>query len=65
MATTNTGYKGYSKLLKVTNDGTNRPLDDNNRLCSETGLPQSIKDNIISDPDYVPPIQDLISCPTS
>lgn len=65
MATTNTGYKGYSKLLKVTNDGTNRPLDDNNMLCSETGLPQSIKDNIISDPDYFAPIQDLISCPTN
>ena len=65
MATTNTGYKGYSKLLKVTNDGTNRPLDDNNMLCSETGLPQSIKDNIISDPDYFAPIQDLVSCPTN
>lgn len=65
MATTNTGYKGYSKLLKVTNDGTNRPLDENNMLCSETGLPQSIKDNIISDPDYFAPIQDLVSCPTN
>lgn len=63
MATENTGYKAYRKLAKVTNDGTNRALDINDQLCEETGLPQHIKDNIISDPNYIPPVYDIISCP--
>ena len=63
MAIENTGYKVYTNLLKVTNDGTNRPLDINNNLCSESGLPQAIKDNLITDVDYIPPFEDLTACP--
>lgn len=59
----NTGYKAYATLSKVTNDGTNRPLDINNNLCSESGLPQAIKANNDSDPDYIAPILDTVSCP--
>ena len=54
MAATNTGYRAYISLIKVTNDGTNRPLDINNNLCSDSGLPQVLKDNALSDPNYVP-----------
>lgn len=63
MAAENTGYKAYAKLLKVTDDGTNRPLDINNNLCSESGLPQHQKFNLISDPNYVSPVLDLTACP--
>ena len=63
MAIENTGYKAYTNLLKVTNDGTERPLDDNNMLCSDTGLPQSVKDNLTTDIDYIPPFEDLTACP--
>lgn len=57
----NTGYKKFLKLLKV--DNLDRPLDVNNDLCSESGLPQDSKDNLISDPDYIAPVQDLVMCP--
>jgi hypothetical protein len=63
MATQNTGNKGYLKLVKVTTDGNDRPLDDNNMLCSDTGLPQSVKNNLIADPDYIAPFEDLTACP--
>ena len=63
MATQNTGNKAYLKLVKVTTDGTERPLDDNNMLCSDTGLPQSVKDNLTTDVDYIPPFEDLTACP--
>ena len=63
MATENTGYKGYSTLLKVTNDGNNSPLDINNSLCSESGLPQATKSNTIGDPDYIAPVYDIVTCP--
>ena len=59
----NTGYKGYSTLLKVTNDGNNSPLDINNTLCSESGLPQATKSNTIGDPDYIAPVYDIVTCP--
>ena len=63
MATENTGYKAFAKLLKITDDGTARPLDVNNNLCIESGLPQAFKDNIESDPDYVAPVYDTTACP--
>lgn len=63
MPGTNTGYKGYAKLLKVTDDGTHRALDVNNELCSESGLPQDFKTNINTDPDYVAPVLDTTMCP--
>ena len=63
MAIVNTGYKGYSTLLKVTNDGNNSPLDINNNLCSESGLPQATKSNTIGDPDYIAPVYDIVTCP--
>jgi hypothetical protein len=57
----NTGYKGYSTLLKV--DSLDRPLDINNNLCSESGLSQDTKPNTIGDPDYVAPVLDTTACP--
>jgi len=60
---TNTGYKEYAKLLKITDDGTARPLDINGHLCSESGLPQAFKDNVDTDPDYVAPVYDTTACP--
>ena len=63
MATENTGYKGYSTLLKVTNYGNNSFLDINNNLCSESGLPQATKSNTIGDPDYIAPVYDTVTCP--
>ena len=63
MATENTGYKGYSTLLKVTDDGTSRPLDINNNLCSVSGLSQATKTNTIGDPDYIAPVYDIVMCP--
>lgn len=63
MALENTGYKAYTDLLKVTDDGTSRPLDINNNLCSESGLPQATKSNTIGDPDYIAPVYDIVTCP--
>lgn len=63
MATQNTGNRIYVKLRKVTNDGTNRPLDDNNNLCVTTGLAQSVKDNNVGDANYIPPFVNLTLCP--
>jgi hypothetical protein len=59
----NTGYKAYAKLLKITDDGTNRALDVNGNLCSESGLPQAFKANVDTDPDYIAPIEDTEFCP--
>src|SRR6476646_3384535 len=59
----NTGYKIYTTLLKVSNDGNNYPLDDNDELCSISGLPQSSKTNTFGDPDYIEPSLDYSSCP--
>ena len=61
----NTGNKIYSKLVKVSNDNNNNPLDENNELCSVTGLPQAYLDNTPSNPNYIPPFEDLNSCPIS
>ena len=63
MASQNTGYLGYSILAKVTDDVNQYPLDINDQLCSESGLPQHTKPNSASDPDYVAPILDETSCP--
>ncbi len=63
MPIVNTGYKAYTKLIKVTNDANNYPLDVNNNLVSVTGITQDIKDNVLGQADYIAPIQDLISCP--
>jgi hypothetical protein len=59
----NTGNKVFSRLLKVIDDGTDRPLDVNNELCSVSGLPEVRKDNTSGDPDYIAPSQDLNACP--
>lgn len=63
----NTGYLAYSKLKKVVDGGPydGQALDDSDHLCSDTGLPQSKKDNNVSDPDYVAPIYDTTSCPVA
>lgn len=62
---TNTGYKAWLKLIKVVDGGPydGSPLDDNNDLTSISGLPQSSKDNIDTDPDYVPPVLNTTDCP--
>lgn len=65
MATENSGYKAYAKLLKVTDDGTSRALDVNGDLCSESGLAQDFKNNTPSDPDYFPPVLDTTMCPVT
>lgn len=63
----NTGYQGWTGLLKVVDGGTHdgEPLDINNQLCSETGLPQVNKPNIDSDPDYIAPVLNLEECPNT
>jgi len=63
MATENTGYLGHSKLVKITTDGTDRQLDDNNNLVSDSGMLQSVKNNDFSDTDYIPPVEDHGECP--
>lgn len=65
MAEENTGYLAYGKLKKVADGGSfdGQALDDNNDLCSVSELPQSKKDNNVSDPDYVAPIYNITSCP--
>lgn len=59
----NTGKVIYKRLKKVTDDGTNRPLDVNNVLTSVSGLPQATKLNIVGDPDYVAPVTNEELCP--
>lgn len=63
MALINTGLKGFARLAKVTNDGTNRPLDVNGRLIAGTPNAQHIKLNTPGQPDYIPLVQNLIACP--
>lgn len=59
----NTGNKIFNKLVKVTNDINEYPLDINDELCSVTGLAQAEKTNTLGDPNYIAPFQDLTSCP--
>ncbi len=66
----NTGNEIIVKLLKVRTDiiDPNDPyyqeaLDDDNNPCRLSGKPQSTKDNIQGDPDYIAPRQNLIKCP--
>lgn len=59
----NTGNKIFTKLVKVTNDINEYPLDINDELCSATGLAQAEKTNTLGDPNYIAPFQDLTSCP--
>ncbi len=65
MATTNTGYKAFTTLLKVAHGGPHdgEPLDINDHLCSVTGLPQATKSNNVGDPDYIEPVIDEEACP--
>lgn len=52
-------------LLKVTNDGLAQPLDVNDNLCSQSGLPQFEKSNEIGTEGYISPVFDTSSCPIS
>lgn len=61
----NTGNKIFTKLLKVTDDINQYPLDINDELCSVTLLPQAEKSNTLGQPDYIAPFQDLTACPLS
>lgn len=67
MATTNTGYQTWTGLKKVVDGGVHdgEALDNNNNLVSVSGLPQSKKNNNVSDPNYVAPILNTIACPTT
>lgn len=48
----NTGYAINTKAKKVTDNVSELPLDDNNQLTSQSGLPQSTKAILITDPEY-------------
>lgn len=65
MAIENTGYQAWTKLKKVVDGGPHdgEALDDNNYLVSSSLQPQSIKDNNLSDPDYVAPVLNETACP--
>lgn len=65
MASENTGYQAYRKLLKVVDGGPHNgePLDINNSLCSVSGLPQDSKDNNTGDPNYIDPVLNTEDCP--
>jgi len=58
----NTGNKGWTQLLKVTDDVNEYPLDAGNALVSITANPQDSKANTSGDPDYVAPVPSL-DCP--
>ena len=58
-----TGYKGWTQLLKVTDDVNEFPLDAGNALVSITSNPQDSKGNTIGDPDYVAPVYSPGDCP--
>lgn len=59
----NTGMQVPTLLRKVTSDGNQFPLDVNNIRTSVSGNPQHTKPNVISDPDYIAPIENLLDCP--
>lgn len=59
----NTGYKGWTQLLKVTDDVNEFPLDAGNALVSITSNPQDSKPNTFGDPDYVAPVYSPGDCP--
>lgn len=61
----NTGYKIYTTLLKVSDDVNQHPLDVNGQLCSISGLPQDSKSNTSGQPDYVAPTLDYTLCPVN
>lgn len=54
----------YAKLKKVADDPrfSGQELDVNGRLCSVTGLPPVTVDNLTSNPNYYPPINDAAQC---
>lgn len=60
-----TGYKIYRTLRKVSNDGSNTPLDINNIPIATSGEVQDTKSNVVGDIDYVSPISDPSFCPIS
>lgn len=57
----NTGYKIQPQLKRVTNDINEYPLDENDNLCSVTGLPQAVMANPVDDPTYK--VEDHERCP--
>lgn len=61
----NTGIKIVLTLKKVVNGGDHdgEALDENDDLCSVSGLPQAVKVNDVGDPDYIAPYENLDSCP--
>lgn len=58
----NTGFQVPTLLRKVSTVE-QYPLDVNNIRTSVSGLPQHTKPNVMSDPDYIQPIQNLLDCP--
>lgn len=59
----NTGRKIYTRLLKVSDDGLNTPLDIDNVPTSISGKPQAVKLNTLGEEGYITPSEDLVLCP--
>ena len=59
-----TGYKIYSNLYKVSNDGNEFPLDKNNNSIAHTKLRQDRKPNKVGEVDYVDKVFDDVTCDT-
>lgn len=60
--TYNTGIAKINTLLKVS-ENNNEPMDDDNKLVSNSGKPQSTKPNVLGSPDYVAPLENFNACP--
>lgn len=56
MKINNTGVKRVTKLIKVYRSNNVPVLDKNGKIIT--------KNNVIGDPDYVPPVIDYCDCPT-
>ncbi len=65
----NTGNKIVLTLKRVRTDVPpehmyyHEPLDVNDEPCRLSGLPQLVKNNEVSDPDYIAPYENLDACP--
>lgn len=59
----NTGNQFVSRLLKVSNNAAEIPLDVNNEHTALSGLPQAVKANIDTDADYIPKTYNTGACP--
>lgn len=62
----NTGRVIYTRLVKVTNDADEHPLDVNNhKVLPEMGNTQQVKINSQGEEGYFPPYEDFDLCPVT